>query len=320
MTVPFRMSLLFLLILICATDSPAMTVYLNDGSEVEAESAWTEGEIVYVRVNPELSLEFSASEVNANKSGISKGVKWSPASTTAPAAGARSARPLGVLDELMEVAGHRRAFYDAFGKNDHTQIGEIFAKTFTPSLAEKSLRYTLSTRLTKRELAEVLAWHKTKLGRKIVEADSVIDFNSPEHVLSYVGNQTKPDLRERKAILSQIDRLTGNSEIETHFKKQFLLKIIQTIPEDFPDAKNIKNNLRYDLPVLETVRAQNINKSMYTFRLLTMPELHSYLQFLSSPTGRKYVAAVNQSTDGMLAKLSHNMEKEFHRDIKLLTE
>jgi hypothetical protein len=50
--------------------SSAMTVYMKDGSEIEAQSAWKKGEKVYIRVSPDLRLEFPASEVNLGKSGI----------------------------------------------------------------------------------------------------------------------------------------------------------------------------------------------------------------------------------------------------------
>jgi hypothetical protein len=317
MTISRRTSfILWLLIVSFANSAAAMTVYMNDESEIEAQSAWKDGETVYVRMNPELCLDFPASEVNVRKSGIpivqqkrtSKAEQRVMAST-----------PSGeIVDELIVAAGHRRDLNDIFGRSGRDEIDQLFADTLSPDRAEKTLRSCLVRKLGNRELAAVLTWYKSPVGAKIVEADSVWDFNREEKAAAYASLDSAPGFKERMKLIGQIEEIAGASEIQTRLTQGVLRKMISDIPPDFPDAREIKERLRKEIPSLEMSRKKNVQDLVYNYRFLSTHELREYLQFLRSAPGKKYTAAVSVASEEIFKKVAMNIEKDFRAYVKML--
>lgn len=309
---------LLLLVLCCSDAGAAMTVYMEDASEIEAESAWRDAERVYVQVNPELILDFPLSEVDIRKSKIPDEQQVrTPAvlkrrEESAPAASG------DLLDELVEMAGIRRDFSDLFGGSGYTDIERIFTKTFSPELAEKTTKGHLKRKLSQRGLAEVVAWYKTPVGRKIVEADSILDFNRKVKTKTYVTTDSGPAFRQRMELVGQIDKATGTAEVEARMLKNMYQKMMDAIPPDYPEAKEIKERLKTIAPSIETIRQDTINGWAYSYRALSLNELRDYLKFLRSANGRKYMAAVLESTEEIMKKVSINMGKELHNDLAKL--
>jgi hypothetical protein len=308
--------ILWLLIVSFADIAAAMTVYMNDESEIEAQSAWTDGERVYVRVDPELRLDFPASEVNVRKSGIANDSKERAPKVDREAKTPAPARSGDIIDELIEVTGHRREFDETFGRSGRGEIEQLFADTFTPALAEKSFKRSLARKLNNRDLAVVLAWYKSPVGRKIVEADSVWDFTLVEKASAYVAVDSAPGFKERMNLISQIEKISGASEIATRLTQNIMHKMIAAIPPDYPDAIEIKKKIKDEIPTLEMSRKKNIQNSAYIYRYLSLNELRDYLRFLRSATGKKYMAAVQAATAEIFKKVAVNIEKDFRQYVR----
>ncbi len=308
--------ILWLLIVSFAGTAPAMTVYLNDESEIEAQSAWKDGEKVYVRINPELCLDFPASEVNTLKSGISDRRQQG---TTKVEQGARAPEPVrsrDTMDELIVASGHRREFEDLFGRSGRGEIEQLLADTFSPSLAEKTFKRCLERRLGNREAATALAWYRSPAGRKVVEAESVWDFNLQENAYNYVKVDSAPGFKERMNLTSQIVKVTGASEIATRLTQNMLKKMMSSIPPDYPHAQEIKARIQEEIPSLEINRKINVQITAYTYRGLSTQELRNYLNFLHSAAGSKYMAAVRAATEEIFRKVALNIEKDFRRYVR----
>jgi hypothetical protein len=73
-----------LLVLALAVSASAGTVYLKDGEEIDARSAWKKGNTVFVLVNRDILLTFPADEVNVSRSGLVKGGKKSKSKKHCP--------------------------------------------------------------------------------------------------------------------------------------------------------------------------------------------------------------------------------------------
>lgn len=309
-----------LLVLACADLAAAQTVYMNDKSEIEAQSAWKDGETVYVVVNRDLCLDFPVTEVDIRKSQISTVTKPRMPQPAKPVdqdtAEAVSTKSTDMVDELIQVAGHRRILNDTFGTNTHSYIDEILARSFSPELAERTLKKTLERRLNSRDLAAVLAWFKGRVGRKIVEADSVVDFNEEESRLTYVTTDSSPDIKERKNLIAQIEKLARASEAETKLTRGLMIKMMNAIPPDFPDSKEVKQRIKDELPRLETKRKENVARWAYSYRGISVSGLREYLKFLRSGPGKRYTDAVREADAKLFEKVAANMEKDFRKDLK----
>lgn len=315
-------SLLVLLLVLCwANLAAAMTVYMMDDSEMEAQTAWKEGDNVYVRIDTDSVLTFPASEVNLAKSGV---LLQPPRRTTVASAPAKKVvlpeptTPDEVLDQLIEVAGFRREFNDLFGRIGRGEFEELMAHTLTPALAEKPFKRSLRRRLSDRELSSILSWYKSPLGYKLVEADSVWVYDGKEKRLTYVGMESAPGHKERMALAREIDREIGLSELESKEFAIMFRKMIKAIPADFPDAKEIKERIEKEIPKLKDTRNENAGRLAYAYRYLSMTELHEYLRFLRSTTGRKYSAALREADEEIFHKVAVAMEKDFRQEVRLL--
>jgi hypothetical protein len=293
--------------------SSAMTVYMKDGSEIEAQSAWKKGEKVYIRVSPDLRLEFPASEVNLGKSGIVTASLERKRRTVMVSEASAPASYSDVIDELIDVSGQRRDFKDIFGRGDWGLVEQLFADSCTPELAEKTLRRCLKRRLDNRELAWLLAWYKSPLGSKIVEADSVLDFNRREKTLTYAGIDNAPGYKERMNLIGQIEKSSGLAEIETRLTQNLMQKMISAIPPLHPEGYELRAKLRENTLTLEENRKKLVRNWAYSYRELSLKELNDYLKFLRTATGSKYMAALREATEDIFGKVSSNMENELRK-------
>ncbi|HJV65383.1 MAG TPA: DUF2059 domain-containing protein [Geomonas sp.] len=308
-----------LLVLSFAHFAQAMTVYMMDDSEMEAQEAWKEGDNVYLRVDGDTVLTLPASEVNLAKSGV----VIQPARKTGAAPARRAALPeprseAEVVDQLIEVAGFRRDLNDLFGRIGRGETEELLAQTFSPAMAEQPFKRSLKRKLSHVELNSVLKWYKSPLGYKVVEAESVWVYNGKEKRLTYVRLESVPGHRERMNLAREIDRETGVSEVEAREMAVMLRKMMKSIPSDFPDAKEIKARIEKEIPKLKDTRKENVEKIAYAYRYFSLGELHEYLRFLRSPIGRKYMAAVREATEALFQKVAINMEKDFRQEVRLL--
>jgi hypothetical protein len=310
-------SLILCFFIVTSTDfASAMTVYMEDGSEIEAQSAWKEGDRVYLRINSDLSLDFPVSEVKMGKSGLAGEPRERSAKPDRVARASAPPRYRDAIDELMQVTGYRRDFHDIFGRAGRGEIEQILADSFSPQMAEKTLRRCLERRLVNRELATVLAWYKGPVGAKIAEADSIWDFNQWEKTLTYYGIDTAPGYRERMNLIGEIEKSTGLSEMETRLSKGLLQRMLNAVPPDFPNAYEIKERLKLELPTLEGSRKKMIQRWAYSYRELSMNELGAHLRFLRSPCGRKYITAIRESNEEIFRRVAMNIEKEFNKYVR----
>lgn len=224
-----------------------------------------------------------------------------------------------ILNELVVVAGHRRDLNDLFGRGGRSEFEQFMSEVYSPEVAEEIFKRALARKLDTQELAGILAWYKSPLGVKIVEADSVLDFNSKGNAYVYSTVDSASGFKERMALTSQIEKAAGATEIEVKLSKLLLNKMINAIPPDFPEAKRVKKEIKDRIPSRDIKRQENIQKLAYTYRHLSLRELHSYLSFLHSNVGKKYSTAVKEGNEEIFNKVVVNIEKDFRNDIKMLT-
>jgi hypothetical protein len=227
---------------------------------------------------------------------------------------AAPARSGDIADELVGISGIRRDLNDLFGRSGDSDIDRIFSEAYSPELAEKTVRRHLERKLTHQGLADVLAWYKTPVGKKIVEAESVLDFNKREKQRTFAGMDTEP-VKERIDLMTQVEKATGVSQVETRLVENMLKKMLNAVPPDFPDGNLIKERIRNEMPSLATMRKGTIEGWAYAYRDLSMNELHDYLKFLRSANGKKYMTAVCDAIEEIFKKITLNIEKEFRTEL-----
>jgi len=321
----------FVLVLFCSTASAAVTVYMMDASEIEAQSAWIEKETVFIQVNPDLRLTFPAAEVDLRKSNLEQATKKTttpegkpgnkpdakPGTKPDPVT-ARKGGTQALLDELGEVVGFRRDLEDLFRTHLTDDMDRIIDKNFNPAVAERTVKRHLGRKLSTRELQEVLAWFKSRLGKRVLELDSVWDFNRKEKMNTYVGRDTAPGFKERQELVSQIEKTTGTAAVQMRMVEYMYRRLLHAIPPNLPEGKVIKERIQTLLPTLDTLRKQTVTGWLYVYRDLSTGELRDYLRFVRSTSGRKYFTSTNEALEEVFREMAINLEKNLHNDLKML--
>jgi hypothetical protein len=311
MPVVYRVLVALLLLACCHSAAVAGgIVYLMDSSEIEVESAWIEGDTVKARVNENLCLSFPLAEVDLRKTGLQRQADASPPKRVRPPA------ETDLVDRLINVIGFRRDFDDMLRPGRDDDMDRLVNDKFNPEVAEKTVKKHLRKLLGQHDLEEVLAWYTSPTGKKLLEAESVWDFNRREKKTTYVSRENVPGYRERMEVSRQIVKTTGIAELETRMMTHLYRRILGTIPKNYPDGEEIKAKISKDMPELETVRQEKINGMAYSYRLLSIGELRSYHDFLRTSSGRKYVKALNDANEEIFRQLAINVERSF-REILL---
>lgn len=317
MPVSRQISVVLLLFIVSFTSvAAAMTVYMKDKSRIEAQSAWIEGNNVNIRINSDFCVIYPVSKVDVRRSGITAEPQETPQIVDNVTTASAPARPGDIMDELVEVSGCRRDMDSLFGRGGHGEVSQIFADTYSPAVAEKIFRRCLERRLDKRELAAVVNWYKSPVGVKIVEADSVWDFNRLEKSLSYIRYDSAPGYKERVNLITQIEKSTGSSEMAARLTQNLMRKMAKAIPPDYPNGDEIKKQIQEAIPTLESMRKLGIQITAYNYRDLSTRELRDYLGFLRSAAGKKYIAAERVAYEEIFRKVTINIEKEFRKYVR----
>lgn len=304
-------SVSLLLILFCADACATVTVYMKDGTEVEAQVAWFMGESVYVQLQPEVRLEFSRDEVDLAKSKLPEGRRVSVAEAKRAA---QKAAPRGyseLLDELVVMSGIERDLKDFFGRSELGDVNRIFSEAVSVEGAEKTMKKHFQRKLSQSCVEEVLRWYESPVGKKIVEADSVVVFNRKVEVKNFISMDKRPDFKERMGLVGQIEKTIGAAAREERILKYMVDRMIKAIPADYPDADRIKELIRSDLDEPEGFRQHFVENWAYTYRSLTLDELRAYLQFLRSANGKKYSNAMLDANEEIFKKVAGKIVQYF---------
>lgn len=192
------------------------------------------------------------------------------------------------------------------------QISQIIDQAFGVNESIEIVRKDLSDQLTDQELANVLEWLDSPLGKKVTQleigamtSDSYQDMQS-----QLLELQEKYRGSEREKLFETFNKSTNATEasLETAIAVQLTLASAMSASSNnpqMPSYEYLKKSIEDNRFMMRGVIGQQVFANyLYTYQNLTDQELKSYVDFTASPAGKHYSLVVNESIKNVLLKPS----------------
>ncbi len=192
------------------------------------------------------------------------------------------------------------------------QISQIIDQTFGINESIEIIRNDLSDQLTGQELASVLEWLDSPLGKKItaMETAAMTSSSFQDMQSQLLGLQEKYRGSEREKLFQSFDKATNATEasLETAIAVQLTLASAISASSDnpqMPSYEDLKKSIEDNRFMMRGVIGQQVFANyLYTYQQLTDQELKAYVDFTASPAGNHYSLVVNESIKNVLLKPS----------------
>ena len=176
------------------------------------------------------------------------------------------------------------------------KVLDIIKDSFDPGSANKKLIAYSKKRMNKQIVAEVLAWFKTPLGRKITDAENVTSSaEAQKDMVRYISNlQNNPPSQDRVLVLEKFVEASGVVEISADMGIKLLkgmnVSINLALPEERRiDKERIETIIEKAKPALvQQLRHQLTLGSYFIYRNISNEDLEGYIAFLKSDSGSKF--------------------------------
>jgi hypothetical protein len=220
------------------------------------------------------------------------------------------------VDTLMDVSGITKQFADlpktfiAGMKQGMQQdedsdpavsamLMEAAERTVTVERFLNPVRQQLDEGLSKADIKTLIEWHQSPVGERITQAE--VQASTPqanEHMLALA-----PQLLQDVALVERADRIDaaiGMTDLTMDVQENVTLIIMQTVAATTEGAEPVDEEaFRLQWEVVEPQVRANIQQytrisAAYTYRQLSEGDVDAYVEFLSSPLGRRFTAAGKQ--------------------------
>ncbi|MCK5860665.1 MAG: DUF2059 domain-containing protein [Abyssibacter sp.] len=220
------------------------------------------------------------------------------------------------VDTLMDVSGITKQFADlpktfiAGMKQGMQQdedsdpavsamLMEAAERTVTVERFLNPVRQQLDEGLSKADIKTLIEWHQSPVGERITQAE--VQASTPqanEHMLALA-----PQLLQDVALVERADRIdaaVGITDLTMDVQENVTLIIMQTVAATTEGAEPVDEEaFRLQWEVVEPQVRANIQQytrisAAYTYRQLSEGDVDAYVEFLSSPLGRRFTAAGKQ--------------------------
>ncbi|MCJ8269439.1 MAG: DUF2059 domain-containing protein [Psychrosphaera sp.] len=162
-----------------------------------------------------------------------------------------------------------------------------------PDVIKKTLKAAISKSMTDKEVAELLTWYESDLGKELVKAESVN--NSPE---AYVQMQQQAQKlfadAPRVAIAKRYDSLIGATDAMIDMQVSSGAAIYSAMaaiakPDTAPDLSQFKSMIAAQMaPMRSQMESIVIMSFVYAHQTTDMAKLKKYEAFLNTPTAVKF--------------------------------
>ncbi|HEY5604284.1 MAG TPA: DUF2059 domain-containing protein [Gammaproteobacteria bacterium] len=208
---------------------------------------------------------------------------------------------------------------------DVVQMGK---DSFDEPTMRKIIVARLNEKLTQDQLKKVLDWHSSKIGKKVTQLENAAATPEGQQKLMAYAEQLatkQPDA----AYVAQIQQLAVASKaidlvVEIAANMQFSMGVglaMATADGESVNLDAIAAEIEAAKPQLQQQMSQYILVSMlYTYQDLSEQELSRYIEFVSSPLGASFYAALFSGVDEAFIKVGKKYGKAlgeyFEQDAK----
>lgn len=323
-------AIFFVVLLLLSTAASAMTVYMKNGDEIDAASAWQKDGKVFVKVNRDVLLDFPSAEVSLD---MTFAANNRPLKVRTKAGQARTGDKdfQRLVMKSLEMSGFNKQI-DAIPEQIKSQavnapasldpqiqesVMQIMLDSFNPDAVKRTAQAYFRKHADSRTLENIISWLESPLGRKITEAEMSKVGEGPEGLQRYLAEiENNPPSASRMALMTSLEKETKATELTvkmiTDMIKGFVRVSATTPAEKARLLKETDKEIKKMLPAMKNgLRQQMIASLLYTYSELSDEEMGRYLRFTKTESGKKFNAlafgALGKAMESMFAQVQHKV-------------
>lgn len=316
---------------VVSTAFGAATVFLKDGTKLTGNSAWVEGNSVYLSKGAD-TYELSAEEVLMEET-----LKFNRIGMYADTAIVDPKQPQVVrgasddlIDQIMSGSSLDRQIDQlmeqfsagALSSAATPEVGEMLSQAlagFDGTKAKARIRAYYRSHLDNKTLEAILAWTKTPLGKKVREVEASLAVRSPEQAQQIMNTNDEEALApQRRALIRDLDKAGRATEMAMQMVSDAMSGAMAAIPAKTAEEKKARKEIEKQAAqkkeeMMPELRRMVLASLAYTYSDLSDKELGEYIIFLKSEPARKFtkatMGAVSDLTRSMSASMIKNIVK-----------
>ena len=200
----------------------------------------------------------------------------------------------------------------------HQRMVAAMDKAFAPERLRAAMREALLKELDPADEAEVLRWLSADLGARITAIEEKRD--TPEEQArmereapKVVEALPKPRLEQYVRLAKSINAGESSANMIINVTTAIAYGIAIASPHgDVAMVKAMRAQMEADRPkMVEAFTQRSIAIFAYTYEPLSGEELEQYVRFAESAAGRRYHDATTRALDGVFARASLDMGRDF---------
>lgn len=314
----------------------AATVFMKDGSKEVGNSAWQEGNSVYLNKGGQI-YEFAAEEIlleeTLKASRIGKYAETATVDATSRVDGSKAGDD--VLDRIFAGSSIDRqinqlmeqfsagALSSAAG---NVEMGEMLSRSLSGFDAKKAItrfRAYYRTHVDAKSLEAVAAWTGSPLGKKIRELELARAANSSEAARQVMNGQGLMESLpvQRRTLIKELDKSSQSTEIALQLVSDSITAVMGAFPAKTPEQKQARKEFEQQIGETKVVMATQLRSVVQaslanTYQDLTDDELMGYIEFLHTEPARKFTRA----TKGAMGELTKNLASSMMKNLVRMME
>jgi hypothetical protein len=302
----------------------ATTIFFKDGTKEVGNSAWIEGNSVFLSKSKEI-YEFSADEVLLEETQKFNRIgKFADGAASNPKDADRTGSS-DLVEQLMAGSSIDRQidqFIQQFSAGalssarSNSEVREIFTEAlagFDPQKAKQRVRAYYRTHLDTKTLETIVVWTTSPLGIKVRSAETGMAAMTPERAQQLLKSlEENPLPPQRMAFIQEIDKAGRITEMSLRLITDAIFGAMEAVPGGTPENKQAREQIerqaeRQKAELEPLVRKQVQAGLTNTYKDLTDSELKEYGVFLDAEPARTFTTATMEALSEMTKTMSASM-------------
>lgn len=293
-------------------------IYLKWGQKLVCDYVWRDGDTIFVVVHgKKFAIGYAPNEIDMERSfgGPPKGAVPKPVKGVSVV---ELYDKSGMANLINQVAA---LYLSSLAQHQEKLPSDLFKalqragrNAFAGAKMQKKVLQVMKNGLDPELAQEVMGWLLSPLGQKITTLESIQFSPQTLQDMQALGNrlQSSPPPQNRLKLIRRLDAAVGASEKNAEVALMILVQTATAIEEVMSREKRTGvEAMRRELDLQRPQLAENARRSteisfLYIYQTLTDEQLHRYVSFSESKTGRAYH---KMAFEALMAALSDAAEE-----------
>ncbi|MDH5326793.1 MAG: DUF2059 domain-containing protein [Gammaproteobacteria bacterium] len=197
---------------------------------------------------------------------------------------------------------------------EYEALSKAMVAAFAPKQVNLAIKAQLKKKLSQADAKQLMAWYKSKLGKKITKAEEKASTPQAMQAMmaqaqSLVSDQARLDLAIK--IVNLVKAVDMGVDLQMHTSKSIVAAMSQAANPGAPvDMQAIETQLAAgEVQMRDAMQQFMVLSMLYSYKELSVAEIKKYVAFLEKPVTQKFNNTVIQAMSVALASAVDNMAK-----------